>query len=100
MAQRSWERIVYLADSAYSLGEMSSSLSVLSRVNKVLERPKGVKSGLKFFRSVLRVGKANKLRQEVPGGGVLAPSEQLPSEADFVGGLRQDDLAVIRSEEL
>ena len=79
---------------------MSSFLSVLSRINKVLERPKGVKSGLKFFRSVLRVGKANKLRQEVPDGGVLAPSEQLPSEAYFVGGLRQDDLAVIRSEEL
>ena len=100
MAQRSWERIVYLADSAYASGEMSSFLSVLNRIKEVLERPKGVKSGLKFFRSVLRVGKANKLRKEVPGSGVLAPSEQLPSEADSVCGLRQDDLAVIRSEEL
>ena len=74
--------------------------SVLSRIKEVLERPKGVKSGLKFFWSVLRVGKANKLRKEVSSSGVLAPSEQLPSEADFVDRLRQDDLAVIRSEEL
>ena len=100
MVLRSWERIVYLADSAYASGEMSSFLYVLSRIKEVLERPKGVKSRLKFFRSVLHVGRATKLRKEVPGGSVLAPSEQLPSEADSVGGLRQDDLAVIRSEEL
>ena len=79
---------------------MSSFLSVLRRLKDVLERPKEVKSRLKFYQSRLRVGKANKLRKEVPGGGVLAPSEQLPSEADIVGRLRQDDLAVIRSEEL
>ena len=82
---------------------MSSFLSVLSRIKTVLERPKVVKSGLKLFQSVfrpVRVGKANKLRKEVPSSGVLSPSEQIPSEADFVGGLRQDDLAVIRSEEL
>ena len=32
------------------------------------------------------------LRKEVPSG-------QIPSEGDSVGGLRQDDLAVIRSKE-
>ena len=79
---------------------MSSFLSVLRRIKEVLERPKVVKSGLKLVQSRLRVGKANKLRKEVPSRGVLAQSEQLPSEADSVGGLRQDDLAVIRSEEL
>ena len=96
----SWEQIAYLADSAYASGEMSSTLSVLSRIKTVLERPKEVKSHLKFFRSILRARKANKLQKEVPDGGVPAPSEQLPSEADSLGVLRQNDLAVIRSEEL
>ncbi len=69
-------------------------------IKEVLEWPKGVKSRVEVIQSVLP-GKANKLRKEVPGGGVLAPSEEVPSEADSVGGrLRQDDLAVIRSEEL
>jgi len=95
-APRSYGADCYLADSAYASGKMSSFLSVLRRIKEVLERPKEVKSGLQFVQSVLREGKANKLRNEVPSGGVLGPSE-----ADsVVGRLRQDDLAVIRSKEL
>ena len=72
--------------------------SVLSKINaNRRKQPNGVK---RVVRSLRRLGKANKLRKEVPGSGVLALSEELPSEADSVGGLRQDDLAVIRSEEL
>ena len=68
-------------------------------IKEVLVWPKGVKSRVEIIQSVLP-RKANKLRKEVPGG-VLALSEEVPSEADSVGGrLRQDDLAVIRSEEL
>ena len=53
-----------------------------------------------IFSSGVREGKANRQREEDPDSGVPAPSEQLPSESDSVCRLRQDDLAVIRSEEL
>ena len=80
------------------------SLSILSKLEAIIER--GGKSHvlLIFFLGV-RKGKANRQRKESPGSGVPAPSEQLtpkqlPSESDSVCRLRQDDLAVIRSEEL
>ena len=50
-------------------------------------------------RHQIRGGEA-RLRKDVPGSVVLAQSEQIPSEADSICGLRQDDLALIRSEEL
>ena len=64
---------------------------------EVIERPnEEVKNS---SRHQIRVGEASRLRKDVPGSDVLAQSEQVPSEADSICGLRQDDLALIRSKE-
>ena len=86
--------------------EMPRQSSILSRLGRlrglggILDRPKGVKSRLGLSRSGLPEWKTIELREGVLGGGVLAPSEQLRSEADSVGIGPQCHLAVIRSEEL
>ena len=73
-------------------------MAFVTRFEEIIEIVKS--HVLSIFSSGVREGKANRQREEDPDSGVPAPSEQLPSESDSVCRLRQDDLAVIRSEEL
>ena len=66
----------------------------------ILVRPKGEKIHVEFSGSGFPARKSIELREDVLGGGLLAPSEQLPSGADSLAEDLQLLVAVIRSEEL
>ena len=64
---------------------------------RILDRPKGVKIRVEFSGSAR---KSIELQEDVLGSGVLAPSEQLRSEADSVPEELQCYVAGIHPEEL
>ena len=66
----------------------------------VIDRQKGEKIRVESSGSGFPVRKSIELREVVLSGGVLAPSEQLPSGADSVPEDLQCLVAVIRPEEL
>ena len=66
----------------------------------ILDRPKGEKINVESSGAGFPARKSIELREVVLGGGVLAPSEQLPSGADSVPEDLQLLLAVIRPQEL
>ena len=66
----------------------------------ILDRPKGEKIRVESRGSGFPARKSIELREDVLGGGVLAPSEQLPSGADSVPEELQVLVAVIRPQEL
>ena len=66
----------------------------------ILDRPKGEKIRVEFSVSGFPAKKSIELREVVLGGGVLDPSEQLPSGADSLPENLQCLVAVIRPQEL
>ena len=66
----------------------------------VIDRQKGEKIRVESSGSGFPVRKSIELREVVLSGGVLAPSEQLPSGADSLPEDLQCPVAVIRPEEL
>ena len=88
----------------------SSKMPLQSRLKKglrgfgwrlgILDRPKGEKIRVESSGSGFPAKKSIELQEDVLGGGVLAPSEQLPSEADSLPEDQQLLLAVIRPVEL
>ena len=66
----------------------------------IVDRPKGEKIRVESGGSGFHARKSIELQEDVLGGGVLVPSEQLPSGADSVREDLQLLVAVIRPEEL
>ena len=66
----------------------------------ILDRPKGEKIRVEPSGSGFPARKSIELREEILGGGVLVPSEQLPSGADSLPEDLQCPVAVIRPQEL
>ena len=66
----------------------------------ILDRAKGEKIRVESSESGFPARKSIELQEDVLGGGVLAPSEQLPSGADSVPEDLQCPVAVIPPEEL
>ena len=66
----------------------------------ILDQPKGEKIRVEFSGSGFPARKSIELQEDVLGGGVLAPSEQLWSEADSVPEELQCYVAVIHPKEL
>ena len=66
----------------------------------ILDRIKGEKIRVESSGVGFPATKSIELQEDVLTGGVLAPSEQLPSGADSLPENRQLLLAVIRPEEL
>ena len=66
----------------------------------ILDLAKGEKIRVESSGSGFPARKSIELREDILGGGVLAPSEQLPSGADSLPERLQFLVAVIRPEEL
>ena len=66
----------------------------------IIDRPKGEKIRVESGGSGFPARKSIELQEDILEGGVLAPSEQLPSGADSVPEELQLLVAVIRPEEL
>ena len=66
----------------------------------ILDRAKGEKIRVESSGSGFPARKSIELQEDILGGGVLAPSEQLPSGADSLPEELQLIVAVIRPEEL
>ena len=66
----------------------------------ILDRPKGEKIRVESSGSGFPARKSIELQEDILGGGVLAPSEQLRSEADSLPEKLQCYVAVIHPDEL
>ena len=66
----------------------------------ILDRAKGEKIRVESSGSGLPARKSIELQEDILGGGVLAPPEQLPSGVDSLPENRQLLLAVIHPKEL
>ena len=66
----------------------------------ILDRPKGEKIGVESSGSGFPARKSIALQEDILGGVVLAPSEQLPSGADSLPEELQVLVAVIPPQEL
>ena len=66
----------------------------------IIDRPKGEKIPVESSGSGFPARKSIELQEDILGGGVLSPSEQLPSGADSVPEDVQLLVAVIRRQEL
>ena len=66
----------------------------------ILVRPKGEKIPVESIGSGFPARKSIELQEDILGGGVLAPSEQVPSGADSLPEYLQLPVAVIRPQEL
>ena len=88
----------------------SSKMPLQSRLKKgllgfggrlgILDRQKGEKIRVESSGSGFPARKSIELQEDILGGGVLAPSEQLPSGADSLPEDQQCLVAVIRQQEL
>ena len=66
----------------------------------ILDRLKGERIRVESSRSGFPARKSIELQEEILGGGVIAPSEQLQSGADSLPEEIQCPVAVIRPQEL